>query len=162
MNADLIVASGPEPKRIRIDRADAVIQELMKDARIQNKDLADKAGLAQSTCLGRVKALRDAGVIKGFHAEVDLQALGFEVAAMIAVRVAQHARSHMLDLARQLRALPEVQNVFLLAGDRDFLVHVVCRSPQELRDFIAAEIASNPSHAHTQTSLVFDHLVGSW
>lgn len=130
----------------------------MTDARIPNNVLAAKAGIAPSTCLGRVRALRDAGIIRGFHASVDLEALGLLVYALISVRVNSQARNKMLAIAQRLKALPNVQSVFLLAGDQDFLVHVACGSPKELRDFIAVHLASDPAIANTQTNLVFDHL----
>ncbi|MFF2297874.1 Lrp/AsnC family transcriptional regulator [Arthrobacter sp. NPDC058127] len=157
-------SSAPRPQgrlsnRVRLDDTDRLIlKELMSDARIPNNVLASKAGIAPSTCLGRVRALREAGIIRGFHASVDLEALGLIVFALISVRVNSQARNKMLAIAQRLRALPNVQSVFLLAGDQDFFVHVACGTPKELRDFIAAHLASDPAIANTQTNLVFDHL----
>ncbi|MFP3675052.1 winged helix-turn-helix transcriptional regulator, partial [Bacillus sp. SIMBA_031] len=68
-----------------------ILKELMADARIPNNVLASKAGIAPSTCLGRVRALRDAGIIRGFHAAVDLEALGLLVYALVSVRVNSQA-----------------------------------------------------------------------
>lgn len=150
---------GSLPNRVRLDDTDRLIlQELMADARIPNNILAAKAGIAPSTCLGRVRALRDAGIIRGFHASVDLEALGLLVYALISVRVNAQARNKMLAIGQRLRSLPNVQSVFLLAGDQDFLMHVACGTPTELRDFIAVHLASDPAIANTQTNLVFDHL----
>ncbi|MET3904785.1 Lrp/AsnC family transcriptional regulator [Paenarthrobacter sp. 4246] len=152
-------SQGAVPNRVRLDETDRLIlKELMADARIPNNVLASKAGIAPSTCLGRVRALRDAGIIRGFHASVDLEALGFMVYALISVRVNSQARNKMLAIGQRLRALPNVQSVFLLAGDQDFLMHVACGTPKELRDFIAVHLASDPAIANTQTNLVFDHL----
>lgn len=146
--------------RVRLDETDRLIlRELIDDARIPNNVLASKAGIAPSTCLGRVRALRDAGIIRGFHASVDLEALGLLVYALISVRVNSQARNKMLAIGQRLRALPNVQSVFLLAGDQDFLMHVACGTPKELRDFIAVHLASDPAIANTQTNLVFDHLM---
>lgn len=150
---------GSLPNRVRLDDTDRLIlQELMADARVPNNILAAKAGIAPSTCLGRVRALRDAGIIRGFHASVDLEALGLLVYALISVRVNSQARNKMLAIGQRLRSLPNVQSVFLLAGDQDFLMHVACGTPTELRDFIAVHLASDPAIANTQTNLVFDHL----
>ncbi|WP_309138374.1 Lrp/AsnC family transcriptional regulator [Paenarthrobacter sp. CM16] len=150
---------GTVPNRVRLDETDRLIlKELMEDARIPNNVLASKAGIAPSTCLGRVRALRDAGIIRGFHASVDLEALGLLVYALISVRVNSQARNKMLAIGQRLRALPNVQSVFLLAGDQDFLMHVACATPKELRDFIAVHLASDPAIANTQTNLVFDQL----
>ncbi|GAA2868884.1 Lrp/AsnC family transcriptional regulator [Paenarthrobacter ilicis] len=150
---------GSLPNRVRLDETDRLIlRELMADARIPNNVLAARAGVAPSTCLGRVRALRDSGVIRGFHAAVDLEALGLVVYALISVRVNSQARNKMLAIGQRLRTLPNVQSVFLLAGDQDFMMHVACGTPKELRDFIAVHLASDPAIANTQTNLVFDHL----
>ncbi|MEE1621059.1 Lrp/AsnC family transcriptional regulator [Zafaria sp. Z1313] len=158
INSDLIRNHQEGRNRVRLDEADLVIlRELAADARLPNNVLARKAGIAPSTCLARVRALKDSGVITGYHAELDLARLGLHVFAMISVRVNPQARHRMLELAAALRDLPETLGVFLLAGDRDFLVHVACAGPEELRDFINVRLA-DPAVASTQTSLVFEHL----
>ncbi|MGA8338487.1 MAG: winged helix-turn-helix transcriptional regulator, partial [Solirubrobacteraceae bacterium] len=64
----------PQPPVDDIDRA--LLELLARDARITNQRLADRVGVAPSTALARLRSLRDRGVIRGFHAEVDLAALG--------------------------------------------------------------------------------------
>ena len=81
------------PQDVRLDGTDrAILQVLADDARISNKELADRVGIAQSTCLARVRALRESGVIRGFHADIDPRALGHDLQAMIAIRLQPHAR----------------------------------------------------------------------
>src|SRR6476659_1996176 len=74
-----------------------LLRELAADARIPNNALAERAGIAPSTCLGRVRALRERGVIRGYHADVDPAALGRPIQAMISVRLQSHARGHIPD-----------------------------------------------------------------
>ena len=69
-----------------------LVRELARDARQANNALAERVGIAPSTCLGRVRALRERGVIRGYHADVDQAALGRPLQAMIAVRLQSHAR----------------------------------------------------------------------
>ena len=135
-----------------------LLRELAADARIPNNVLASRAGIAPSTCLARVRALREAGIIRGFHADIDLAALGLVVHALVAVRVHSPARPRMREIARSLNELPNVLSVFLVAGERDFIAHVACASTDELRDFVAEHLGSNPDLAATNTSLVFEHL----
>src|SRR5438477_10674917 len=98
--------------RPRIDETDRrLLRELVADARIPNNALADRAGIAPSTCLSRVRALRHAGVIRGYHADVDPAALGRPIQAMIAVRLQAHARGHIPDFMNKTAGLPEVLNV---------------------------------------------------
>ena len=131
--------------------------ELARDARIPNNTLAERAGVAPSTCLGRVRALRERGVIRGYHADVDPAALGRPLQAMIAVRLQSTARAHIRTFAGEVARLPEVLNVFFLAGKDDFLLHVAAASTEGLRDFVA-ELSSEADVAYTETSLIFEHV----
>ncbi|AJT41477.1 Lrp/AsnC family transcriptional regulator [Psychromicrobium lacuslunae] len=159
LNSDAIREPHPESKPIRFDEADLVIlRELSQDARVPNNILAQRAGLAPSTCLNRVRTLREAGVIRGFHADLDLSSLGLDVAAMISIRVHSQARKKMLELARTLRDLPETLNVFVLGGEYDLLLHVVCGSTADLRKFVEKQLGGNPAFINTQTTLIFEHL----
>ena len=131
--------------------------ELARDARLPNNVLAELAGVAPSTCLGRVRALRERGVIRGYHADVDQAALGRSLQAMIAVRLQSTARGRIRAFVAEVARLPEVLNVYFLGGKDDFLLHVATASSEDLRDFV--EILSlNADVAYTETSLIFEHV----
>jgi DNA-binding Lrp family transcriptional regulator len=152
----------PVQNIVQIDDIDeAILLELSRNARIANNALAGVVGVAPSTCLARVKALEAAGVIAGYRAEIDMKKIGFPVDALISVRINSHARAEMRAFARRMVSLANVQSVFFLAGDKDFLVHVVCASTDQLRDFVAVELNTDPAVSHTQTNLVFEHLSAS-
>lgn len=159
LNSEVFQEQRRQPHPVRLDKADRIIlRELSADARLPNNVLARRAGLAPSTCLNRVRTLRRAGIIRGFHADVELRSLGLSVYALISISVHPQARSNMLELARHLRDLPETLNVFVLAGERDLLLHVAVANTDELRDFIASHLGTNQAFLNTQTSLVFEHL----
>ncbi len=139
-----------------VDRA--ILRALTADARVPNNALAEQVGVAPSTCLGRVRALRERGVIRGFHADVDLAAVGRAIQAMIAVRMQSHARSHIAEFAATVSQLPEVLNVFFLAGADDFLLHVAARDTENLRNFVVVNLSGNPDVALTETNLIFEHI----
>jgi DNA-binding Lrp family transcriptional regulator len=155
-------AAGPKGVRpgadLALDGTDRrIVLELARDARIPNNTLAQRAGIAPSTCLGRVRALRERGVIRGYHADVDPAALGRPLQAMIAVRLQSNARGHIRTFVRGVARLPEVLNVFFLAGKDDFLLHVAAASTEDLRDFVE-DLSSNADVAYTETSLIFEHV----
>ena len=131
---------------------------LAADARIPNNALAERAGIAPSTCLGRVRALRESGAIRGFHADVDPAAVGRPIQAMIAVRLQSHARGHIPSFMARIAELPEVLQVFFLGGANDFLVHIAAISTENLRDFVVVNLSGNPDVALTETSLIFEHV----
>jgi DNA-binding Lrp family transcriptional regulator len=134
-----------------------IVRELARDARIPNNALADRVGVAPSTCLGRVRSLRERGVIRGYHADVDPAALGRPLQAMIAVRLQSHARGRIREFVAEVAGLPEVLNVFFLAGKDDFLLHVAAASTSGLRDLVEL-LSSNAAVAYTETSLIFEHV----
>jgi DNA-binding Lrp family transcriptional regulator len=141
-----------------VDDVDRALLELLaRDARITNQRLADRVGVAPSTALARLRSLRDRGVIRGFHAEVDLAALGRPLQALIAVRLAVHARDQIDDFTGAVRQLPGVLMVFHLTGVTDYLVWVAAADAQDLREFVVDHLATHPSVAHAETSLIYEH-----
>ncbi len=134
-----------------------IVRELARDARMANNALAERVGIAPSTCLGRVRSLRERGVIRGYHADVDQAAIGRPLQAMIAVRLQSHARSRIRGFVAGVAGLPEVLNVFFLAGKDDFLLHVAAASTAALREFVET-LSSNTDVSYTETSLIFEHI----
>jgi DNA-binding Lrp family transcriptional regulator len=139
-----------------IDRR--LLRELAADARIPNNALAERAGIAPSTCLGRVRVLRESGVIRGYHADIDPAALGRPIQAMISVRLQSSARAHIAEFMAKIADLPEVLNVFFLAGADDFHVHIAAATTDNLRDFVVVNLSRDPDVALTETSLIFEHV----
>lgn len=137
-----------------------ILRELSQDGRLSNKELAVRVGLAPSTCHGRVRMLEDAGVIRGYRAVVDAQAAGAAISALISVAVLNHARSQVTEIVPLLRGVPGVQQVFLLGGDRDIVVHVAMADVPSLREFIRVHIGSHPDLGQSQTQLIFEHAIG--
>ncbi len=146
----------PQPALDDIDRQ--LLALLAADARMPNNALAERAGIAASTCLGRVRALRESGVIRGYHADIDPSALGRPIQAMIAVRLQPHSRGHLSEFSARVQRLPGVLSVFFLAGAMDFHIHVAAENPGSLRDFVVDNLSANPDVAFTETSLIFEHL----
>jgi len=163
MSVDPSIPSSTErPLRTRFGALDeidlAILRELEADGRISNKDLADKVGVAPSTCHARMRVLRENGVIRGFAAEVDPEAVGRGLQAIIAVRLQAVARGRLGRFARTLTERPEVRDVYLLGGADDVLVHVAVADSRALRQFVVEHLSTRQEVAHTQTSLVFEHL----
>jgi DNA-binding Lrp family transcriptional regulator len=151
----------PNHPQALVDDVDRAILELVaQDARITNQRLAERVGIAPSTALARLRSLRERGVIRGFHAEVDLAALGRPLQALIAVRLTVHERNQIDDFTDAIRALPGVLMVFHLTGVTDYLVWVAAADAQGLREFVVDHLATHPSVAHAETSLIYEHRRG--
>lgn len=152
------MANHPQRSTDSIDRS--ILELVAANARITNQRLAERVGVAPSTALARLRSLRERGVIRGFHAEVDLAALGRPLQALIAVRLAVHAREQIDAFSTAVRSLPGVLMVFHLTGVTDYLVWVAAADAQELRDFVVDHLATHPSVSHAETSLIYEHQRG--
>jgi DNA-binding Lrp family transcriptional regulator len=151
------------PNRIRstsasssLDRTDrAILRALQKNARITNKELAAKIGLAPSSCLTRVRKLEADGVITKYTAELEPGALGLGLQALIGVQLRLHVGKDFNSIGDHLRSLPEAVAVYCLGGTTDFLVHVMCRDTEHLRVLTIKSFTSRPEVSRIETSLVF-------
>lgn len=145
-------------KKTDLDRTDyAILEALQGDARLSNKELARRIHLAPSSCLERVRKLREAGVLRGAHAEVDPAAFGVGLQAFIEVRLAKHSRPEVEAFRAHVLALPEVQGLWHVSGQHDFLVQVAVRDSSHLRDLAMDQFTARPEVIQLQTSLIFEH-----
>lgn len=142
-----------------VDERDAALVALLQaDARLSNRELAERVGLAPSTALERVRALRASGVLRGYHADVDLGALGRSVQALIAVRIRPPARERIEAFRDFAAGLPETTGVFVVSGGEDFLVHVAVPDTSALYAFVIDRLTERPEVADVRTSIVYEHL----
>jgi DNA-binding Lrp family transcriptional regulator len=149
-------SSEPEPASLDdVDRA--LLRLLAADARITNAALAEAVGVAASTCLARVRSLRERGVIRGYHADVDAAAVGLPLQAMISVRLQSDARGRLGEFLGLVRRLPAVRDVYFVAGADDYLLHVATAGSGALRDLVAT-LNGHRDVAGTVTSLIFEHI----
>jgi DNA-binding Lrp family transcriptional regulator len=145
-----------------VDELDsAIVEHLQRDARQTNRDLARTLGIAPSTCLERVRLLRERGVILGFTAQVDLDALGRHVQALIAVQVRPLSRKVIDDFHDSMISFPEVLAVFVLAGGDDFVVHVAVQDVGHLEAFLLDRFSRRREIIGFRTSVVFEHSANS-
>lgn len=150
-------ASTPRNAPVLDDVDREIVLRLHENARMSNVDLARAVGLSPSACLARVRSLRDRGIIVGFTAVVDPAALGYTLQALVSVRIRSGARHLMEQISDELRARPEVSQLFFLGGTMDFLVHVRVRDPEHVRQFVLKNLSAHPAVSLTETNLVFDH-----
>jgi DNA-binding Lrp family transcriptional regulator len=155
-------STAPNPLHKPLDALDReILTELVRDGRIPNNVLAERLGIAASTCLLRTQNLMKRGVIRGFRADVDHALVGADLQAIVSVRVRPGARGSLLDLGQRLAHEPGVLNVYFVAGAFDFLVHVAASDTEGLRNFVTQTLSARPETESTQTSLVFEHSPGA-
>ncbi|MDH2428212.1 Lrp/AsnC family transcriptional regulator [Sphaerisporangium sp. TRM90804] len=135
-----------------------IIRLLQTDARLSNRELARQLGVAPSTCLERVRALGRRGVIRGYHADIDMNALNRGVQAMVAVQVRPLSRTVITTFKDSVSALPEVLSVFVLSGGDDFLLHVTAQDLDHLHSFLLDRLSKRKEIVSWRTSMIFQRV----
>ncbi|MER8185648.1 Lrp/AsnC family transcriptional regulator [Kitasatospora sp. NPDC094015] len=149
------------PARMPLDEVDRAILRILADnARTPNNALAEAVGIAPSTCLARVRSLRERGVIRAFRAEIAPGAIGLPLQAMISVRLRAHTREQNESFRATAPDMPGVLAVFHMAGSDDYLLHVAVEHPVALRDFVVEHLTTHPAVAQTRTNLIFEQIAG--
>ncbi|MFZ6778660.1 Lrp/AsnC family transcriptional regulator [Undibacterium sp. Ji83W] len=124
-----------------------ILAALQRDARISLKALADETGLSLPATSERVKRLEEAGVIKGYRAEVNAEAIGLQVQAVIGITVPQPQKASLI---AHLKSLPEVLECLHVTGQDSFLLRVATRDLRHLESFVG-----NINHyGETRTSII--------
>lgn len=106
-----------------IDRR--ILATLQRDGRAANVEVAAQAGLSPSPCLRRVRQLEDAGIIKGYHAELSRQGIGLGLTVFVGIKVERHHDATASAFRAAILARPEVVSCHLVSGESDFLLQVV-------------------------------------
>lgn len=139
-----------------IDRQ--LLAQLQAEGRLANNSLAARVGIAPSTCLARVRRLQSPGVIRGYHADVDLAACGLPLQALVAVRLQAGARSRIAQFQEQWRRSPGCSTCSSCPGRTTSQVHVAVQDPDTLRRFVVEHLSVASEVAMTKTSLIFEHV----
>ena len=113
-----------------IDRR--ILDHLQKDGRVSNADLAGQVGLSSSPCWRRVRALEEAGVIKGYAAQVDAKSVGLSVNVFMSVSLSTQVEKALQAFERAAAARPEVMECYLMTGEHDYMLRLVVA---DLADF---------------------------
>ncbi len=139
----------------RLDPIDRkILAELQADGRMTNVELARRVGISAPPCLRRVRTLEDAGLIRGYHAEVDSRELGFEVQVFAMVGLQSQAESDLRSFEEQCRKWPLVRECHMLNGEVDFILKCVAPDLSSFQSFLTEELLTTPNVASVKTSLV--------
>jgi DNA-binding Lrp family transcriptional regulator len=135
----------------------AIVRELHADARLSNRELASRLGLAPSSCLVRTRALRELGVLAGFHAEIDLAKVGLGVQALLAFQVRPLSRTVIEGFRNFALRLPGVLAVYVLTGTDDFLVHVAVPDLTAMHALLMDHFSKRKEVIGFRTSVIYDY-----
>jgi Lrp/AsnC family leucine-responsive transcriptional regulator len=131
-----------------------ILASLQANGRLPNVELARMNDLAASTTLERMRRLEDQGVIKGYRAIVDPQALGFRVQALVLINLDRHQMGSIDDFEARVRAVPEVMSCVHVTGRYDYVLHAVVRNMDHLGELVKHRIAAISGVEKQETFLV--------
>ena len=139
----------------RLDPIDRkILAELQADGRMTNVEVAKRVGISAPPCLRRVRTLEEAGYIRGYHADVDARALGFEVQVFAMVGLVSQAEADLSAFEDRCRDWSLVRECHMLNGEVDFILKCVAPDLSTFQAFLTEDLLKADNVASVKTSLV--------
>jgi DNA-binding Lrp family transcriptional regulator len=143
---------------VRLDAVDlAILSELQKDGRITNVELARRVGMSAPPCLRRLRALEDAGVIRGYRAMLDEKALGHDIVCFAMVHLISQAEADLAAFQDRIREWPAVRECWKLSGDIDFILKCVTPDLKTFQSLVSA-LTALPNVRTIRTAITLDRV----
>ncbi len=131
-----------------------ILKILQENARTPNSEIAEKIGMAPSATYERVRKLERKGIIKGYEARLDAEKLGAGLIAFVAVRTGELAGEALA--GPDLVKIPEVQEVYNVAGEDCYFLKIRARNTADLNRLIREKIGRVQSVKSTRTTIVLE------
>lgn len=133
-----------------------ILQELEKNGRISNSDLADKVGLSPSACLRRVQELERKGIIQGYRAIINRQATGTGVTAYVTVGLAQHQKKDQETFEKLINRAEEVRECHNVTGTIEYILRVEVADLEAYKRFHTDILGTVPKVNSIVTHIVME------
>ena len=141
--------------RGRLDAIDRrILANLQDDGRMTNVEIAKNAGITAPPCLRRVRALEEAGVIRGYHADIEPSAVGYDITVFAMVSLKSQAEADLQQFERRVETMSLVRECYMLNGEIDFVLKIVAPNLQTFQSFLTSQLTAAPNVASVKTSLV--------
>ena len=141
--------------KARLDAIDwKILSELQGDGRMTNVELARRVGISAPPCLRRVRALEQAGILRGYRALLDEKSLGFDLTAFVFVGLSSQAEGDLVAFGEKVRSWTIVRECHLMSGEIDFVLKCVAPDLGAFQTFVIDELTKTPNVDSVRTSLV--------
>jgi Lrp/AsnC family leucine-responsive transcriptional regulator len=146
---------------MQLDRYDRQILEvLQQDGRISNQDLADRISLSPSSCLRRLRALEESGLILGYHARLDAKKLGLSLMALIHISMDRHTPERFTHFEGEVAKIPQVLECLLITGqDADYQLKVIVADMDGYQELLLNRITRIPGVTGVHSSFVLRRVI---
>ena len=143
------------------DRTDLrLLALLQRQGRATNAELAAQVNLSPSACLRRIQRLEATGVVSGYAARLDPQALGLGLQAFVRVQLEKHGSAGIDRFVERVQGWDEVVACHALTGDMDYLLHVYVRDLEHFSHFLLDRLLNDSGVADVNSSFVLRTVKG--
>ncbi|UCH72999.1 MAG: Lrp/AsnC family transcriptional regulator [Rhodospirillales bacterium] len=141
-------------RRVKLDKIDRkILRDLQENGRMPNVELARRAGISAPPCLRRLRALEDAGFIRGYHADIPPDLLGYGVTVFAHVGLNSQAEADLVAFEALVKRWPEVRECYMLTGETDFILKIVSENMDSYNRFLTTTLTAAPNVSHVKSML---------
>jgi Lrp/AsnC family leucine-responsive transcriptional regulator len=138
-----------------LDRTDLrILAVLQGEGRITNAELAERVSLSPSACLRRLQRLEAEGILTGYTAQVDPEAVGLGLQAFVRVQLTKHESEAIERFVEHVAGWDEVVACYALTGDMDYLMHIYVADLQHFSRFLLDRLLNASGVADVNSSFV--------
>ncbi len=146
-------------ERVQLDEADIrLLKAMQRDAAVSQADLAEIAGVSPSLVSRRLARLREAGVLRAIVGLVDAESAGLTCAAIIRIRLKDHAAASVKAFRDLVARMDEVTLCVMLTGEADYLIKIVARDLPHFQEIVQSKLLRCAAIQHMESSIVLEHL----
>ena len=145
--------------KTELDKFDiAILRALQRNSRASLQELSAEVGLSSSPCWTRVKRMEEAGVIEGYTIGVNSELVGFPDQLIVQLTLDSHTDDALAEFGRQLAAIPEVLEAYLVSGDYDYVLRIAVSGTRDYERLLRERLYKIPGVRHSKSSFVLRRL----
>ena len=149
----------PDSEMSELDRLDRkILDALQRNGRITMTELGEQIGLSTSPCAERVRRLERQGVITGYHARVNPQAIGKTLLVFVEITLTAKSGEVFEAVRREMLGLPDVMECHLVSGSFDYLVKARLHAMSDYRDLLGSILKKIPVPAQSHSYVVMEEV----
>ena len=139
---------------IKLDNIDIkILTTLQQEGRISNVKLSEKVGISPPPCLRRVRGLEKAGYINGYHADINMEKMGYNVTVFAFISLKTQQEKDLLEFSKLIDSWPMVRDSYMMAGDTDFILRIVSQNWEQYNNFLVSKLVTSPNVANVKSAL---------
>jgi len=149
----------PPSKHRRFDRIDRnILRILQREGRISYTELADRVGLSTTPCMERVKRLEKDGVIEGYHARVNPEALQYSMLVFVEISLSYQSPDAFERFNQAVSQLPYLLECHLVSGDADYLIKARISDMSQYRELLGDMLLTLPGVKNSKSYIVMEEV----